>query len=136
MPMVRMSRFMASRATMGAAPVPVPPPMPAVMNTILMLSSKASWIFDKWVSASRFPTSGRPTGTESFAELHVVGHGRVLQRLASVLHTKKRTPSMRSRYMLPTALPPPPPTPITLMMEAEEGAFSFSGKVDEFVRHR
>ena len=34
-PTVRMPISRATRATTGAAPVPVPPPMPAVMNTIL-----------------------------------------------------------------------------------------------------
>ena len=33
-PTVRMPRSRAQRATNGAAPVPVPPPMPAVMNTM------------------------------------------------------------------------------------------------------
>ena len=38
MPTVRMSIAFASRAITGAAPVPVPPPMPAVMNTIFVPS--------------------------------------------------------------------------------------------------
>ena len=33
-PTVRMFRSRAMRAITGAAPVPVPPPMPAVMNTM------------------------------------------------------------------------------------------------------
>ena len=33
-PTVRMPRSRAALAMIGAAPVPVPPPMPAVMNTM------------------------------------------------------------------------------------------------------
>ncbi len=43
-PTVRMSRSRAMRAMTGAAPVPVPPPMPAVMNTM--------WTPSRWRSSS------------------------------------------------------------------------------------
>ena len=39
MPTVRMPRSCATSATTGAAPVPVPPPIPAVMKTIWELQS-------------------------------------------------------------------------------------------------
>ena len=38
-PTVRMPASRAISATTGAAPVPVPPPMPAVMNTMSVVSS-------------------------------------------------------------------------------------------------
>jgi len=50
---------LATRAITGAAPVPVPPPMPAVMNSMFapaiaaLISSTAS-------SAEALPTSGLP----------------------------------------------------------------------------
>ena len=54
---VRMPRSLAILATTGAAPVPVPPPIPAVMNTIsapVSTSVRASLLS----SAARVPTSG------------------------------------------------------------------------------
>ena len=41
-PIVSMPRSLATRAITGAAPVPVPPPIPAVMKTILVPSLKRS----------------------------------------------------------------------------------------------
>ena len=40
MPTVSLPMSLAMRAMMGAAPVPVPPPIPAVTNTILVSSGK------------------------------------------------------------------------------------------------
>ena len=58
MPTVRMPMLLAMPAMTGAAPVPVPPPMPAVTNAILVPSSSSrlmsSWVF----CASLRPTSG------------------------------------------------------------------------------
>mmetsp|Transcript_9824 Transcript_9824/g.26747 ORF Transcript_9824/g.26747 Transcript_9824/m.26747 type:complete len:201 (+) Transcript_9824:391-993(+) len=58
-PTVRMPISFASLATTGAAPVPVPPPIPAVTNTISAPVSAAaiSW----WLScAASSPSSGLP----------------------------------------------------------------------------
>ena len=56
-PTVRMPASRAISATTGAAPVPVPPPMPAVMNTMSVLSSAlAIWL--RLSSAALRPTSG------------------------------------------------------------------------------
>ena len=57
-PTVRMPASRAARAMTGAAPVPVPPPMPAVMNTMLEPSS-AIMISSRASSAAICPTSGR-----------------------------------------------------------------------------
>ena len=56
-PTVRMPISRATRATTGAAPVPVPPPMPAVTNSILV-PSKASRIWSSAASAASRPLSG------------------------------------------------------------------------------
>ena len=56
-PTVRSPASFAISATMGAAPVPVPPPMPAVMNTI-SASSRALAICPRLSSADLRPTSG------------------------------------------------------------------------------
>src|SRR6185312_13813998 len=124
-PTVRMPASRAARAITGAAPVPVPPPMPAVMNTMLapstdaMMSSSAS-------SAALRPTSGR----EPAPSPRVVCTPSWMRRsasdcciaCASVLQITKSQPTRFERIMLLTALPPAPPTPITVM----RGLSSFS----------
>ncbi len=42
MPMVSMPKSLATRAITGAAPVPVPPPIPAVINTMRVPSPSRS----------------------------------------------------------------------------------------------
>ena len=42
----------------GAAPVPVPPPIPAVMNNIFVLTPSTSIISSMASIAAFFPTSG------------------------------------------------------------------------------
>ncbi len=50
---------LATSATTGAAPVPVPPPIPAVMNTISVFSS--SFLISSLLSIAAFsPISGWP----------------------------------------------------------------------------
>ena len=58
MPIVNMPMRLASPAMMGAAPVPVPPPIPAVIKTIFVPSS-SNWCIKSMLdwAASR-PTSG------------------------------------------------------------------------------
>ena len=57
-PTVKMPFSLAICATTGAAPEPVPPPIPAVINTIFT-PSKASAILSLASSAAILPTSGR-----------------------------------------------------------------------------
>ena len=56
-PTVRMSISLDRSARMGAAPVPVPPPMPAVINT-MSVPSRALEIWVRLSSADWRPTSG------------------------------------------------------------------------------
>ena len=56
-PIVKIPLSFAIFATTGAAPDPVPPPMPAVMNTMFAPSSSRS-ISSRASSAANFPTSG------------------------------------------------------------------------------
>ena len=56
-PTVKIPCSLAASATIGAAPVPVPPPMPAVMNT-MWVSSSALVIWLRLSSADLRPTSG------------------------------------------------------------------------------
>ena len=57
-PTVSMSISFAILAMIGAAPVPVPPPIPAVMNTILVCVESRVVISSKLSCAAFFPTSG------------------------------------------------------------------------------
>ena len=117
MPMVSMPCSRAMRATTGAAPVPVPPPMPAVMNTILVLSVNRSAIFSSLSKAAWRATEGTlpaPSPVSPISSL--LGTEEFLSACSSVLHTQNDTFSMFWLYMCCTALLPPPPTPITFMM--------------------
>ena len=114
-PTVRIPISRAMRAITGAAPVPVPPPMPAVMKSMcapsiaVRISSAAS-------SAASRPRSGTPP-----APRPVIPSGMTQcawlpsSTCASVLAQMNSTPRTALLIMWLTALPPPPPTPMTLM---------------------
>ena len=113
--MVFITAGMGGGTGTGAAPVPVPPPMPAVMNTMCAPSSM-SRMRPSASSAAALPASGLlpapspvvPSWTSCCA----------LERLsacASVLAQMNSTPCTPSAIMCSTQLPPPPPTPITLI---------------------
>ena len=110
-------RDFASRAMIGEAPVPVPPPIPAVIKTIFVSSSKMSSIASKSPSASARPVSGSPPAPSPGPSCRRSGTALLSSAFRSVLQTRKRTSWRPSQYMLATAFPPPPPTPITLMIE-------------------
>ena len=115
MPMVRMPFFLAMPATTGAAPVPVPPPIPAVTNTICVPSSSRCSICSAWSMAACCPLLGSPPAPRVPMAIFT-GTGDFDKACVSVLHTANVTLAMPSSYILPTAFCPPPPTPITLMM--------------------
>mmetsp|Transcript_8072 Transcript_8072/g.18422 ORF Transcript_8072/g.18422 Transcript_8072/m.18422 type:complete len:329 (+) Transcript_8072:388-1374(+) len=114
-------------ATTGAAPDPVPPPMPAVTKTmsepltIFAMSSLDS-------SAALLPTSGSPPAPSPRVTLapifNVLGALLLVKACASVLIDQKVTPIMFVSTMRLTALPPPPPTPMTLITHGEACAGS------------
>ena len=56
-PTVRMPASRAMSAIVGAAPVPVPPPIPAVMKTMSAFSRLLAMLL-RLSSALRLPTSG------------------------------------------------------------------------------
>lgn len=107
----------------GAAPVPVPPPIPAVMNTILVPSFNCSLISSILSSAASRARSGRLPAPSPCVMLRpscsFTGTGDSANAWLSVLQRTNVTSCMPSRYMWFTALPPPPPTPITLMIFGE-----------------
>ena len=119
MPTVRMPRSWATSATTGAAPVPVPPPIPAVINTICA-PFRALAISSLLSSAARWPTSGSapaPRPLVSFAPSCTFWVALLASSACwSVFMATNSTPCTPSSSMRFTALPPPPPTPITLML--------------------
>ncbi len=115
---VRIFISLATSATTGAAPVPVPPPIPAVMKTMSAPSRTSAIRSRSSIAASR-PTVGSapaPRPLVIFAPSWSVVFAEVLRSAcASVLAQMKSTPSTSADTMCWTALPPPPPTPITLI---------------------
>ena len=110
--------FLAMSATIGAAPVPVPPPSPAVMKTMSAPAS-AALISSRLSSADSAPTSGlapapRPLVT-SVPMWTFTSASDMASAWASVLMATNSTPRMPSSIMRFTAFVPPPPTPTTLM---------------------
>ena len=115
---VRMPISLASEAMTGAAPVPVPPPRPAVTKTMSAPSS-ASIILSESSSAARRPMSGfapapRPLVRRT-PSCSLTLARESLSACTSVLAVMNSTPSTRAAIIRLTALPPPPPTPMTLM---------------------
>ncbi len=102
----------------GAAPVPVPPPMPAVTNTMSAPSS-ISAIRLASSSAALRPTSGcapapRPRVSEPPSWIFS-GARFSASACVSVLAAMNSTPSSPAWIMVFSALPPLPPTPTTLI---------------------
>mmetsp|Transcript_25255 Transcript_25255/g.45736 ORF Transcript_25255/g.45736 Transcript_25255/m.45736 type:complete len:263 (+) Transcript_25255:819-1607(+) len=113
---------LAISLTTGAAPDPVPPPMPAVTKhksvpaTMAIISSRLS-------SAANRPTSGSPPAPRprvTAAPILSTCAPLALDRpsaCASVLMAQNSTPATIVSSILSTALVPPPPTPSTLMTQ-------------------
>ncbi len=109
----------AASAITGAAPVPVPPPMPAAMKHMFAPSSARS-ISLTVSSAAALPTSGRAPAPNppvmsgpSWIRCSAMEFDRAC---ASVLATMNSTPSILASIMLAIALPPAPPTPTTTIL--------------------
>ena len=124
---VRMPASCARRATTGAAPVPVPPPMPAVINTISAPFSAAS-ISSLFSSALFSPTSGllpAPRPLVSFAPIWILVVAlELFSAFASVLTAIYSMSCTSEDAMQFSAFPPPPPTPITLIFTSGSNASS------------
>ncbi len=117
-PMVSAPSLRAMDATTGAPPVPVPPPSPAVTNT-MSAPLRTSSISSRWSSAALRPTSGfapapsprvssRPTSSLTSASL-------ISSACASVLIAMNSTPRRPTSIIRLTAFTPPPPMPTTLI---------------------
>ena len=96
-----------------AAPVPVPPPMPAVMNTMCRLLMRISSITSSAARDFRlWPPEGLPSPDAHLDYTLRLGRG---QCLSVCVDTTNSTPSRPDSIMLFTALPPAPPTPNTVI---------------------
>ena len=125
-PTVRAPCSLATRATTGAAPVPVPPPIPHVTNTMSApLSNCAS--SSTFSSAAASPTSGLAPAPRPFVIFSpicsVVGALLLLSTCASELTDMNSTPPMFSSIILFTALFPAPPTPTTIIFATASLSF-------------
>ncbi len=119
MPTVSRPRSRAMRATTGAAPVPVPPPIEAVMNTMSVSSVKrrsmsAALSSAAWKAFSGMFPAPRPLVTVGPMRT-LVGTGERRRACWSVFITTNDTHWIFCLNMWLTALLPPPPTPITII---------------------
>jgi len=93
MPTVRIPSSLAIEAITGAAPVPVPPPIPAVMNSIWVFFSRISLIRSILCQADSLPTEGNdPAPSPLSPNWILVGTGEDSIAWASVLQIMKSTP--------------------------------------------
>src|SRR5450830_324302 len=112
-------RFLrAISAITGEAPVPVPPPMPAVMNT-MSAPARVSSSMSRLISAARSPTMGLPPAPNRFIALPPMGILWVASDISrawiSVFTATKSTPRIPASIIRLRALLPPPPTPTILI---------------------
>src|SRR6266705_1222645 len=118
MPMVRAPKSRAIWEIIGAAPVPVPPPMPQVTNTRSAFWRECS-TSSRFSSMAWRPISGRapaPNPRVSFLPICTFTSALLLSRAcASVFTEMNSTPWSPSSTMRFRALPPPPPTPTTFI---------------------
>ena len=127
-PTVRIPSSFDISATAGAAPVPVPPPIPHVTNTI-SAPFIISVISSRFSSAAAFPTSGfapAPRPLVSFSPIwrHVAELQFIRCCLSVFIHINS-TPFIPSCIILFTALFPPPPTPTTIILAVISESFVF-----------
>ena len=121
-PIVRAPISFAIEATIGAEPVPVPPPIPAVTKTMLA-PFKILEIFSLSSCAAFSPISGSPPAPSpcvSFCPIASLEAAFERPRAClSVFKAMNSTPFMFASIMRFTAFEPPPPQPITLIIVGE-----------------
>ena len=115
-PTVRMPNSREICEITGAAPVPVPPPIPPVMNTISAPSNRDVMASRSASIASRptveFAPAPRPL-VRFFPTWIFCSEGLLSRSWASVLMAMKSTPCIPDVIIRVTAFPPAPPTPTT-----------------------
>ena len=126
-PTVKAPTSLAHSATTCAAPVPVPPPIPAVTKTMSAPRRDSSnWSLDS--SAAFSPTSGlapAPRPLVSFSPIWIrLGAFESNKAWASQFTEINSTPWTPAEIIRLTALLPPPPTPITFILAKFSKLFS------------
>ena len=116
MPTVKAPSSRAIFATTGAAPEPVPPPSPAVTNT--MSDPRSVRLIESYASSAALrPISGSaPEPSPSVSSLPMwifVGASHIWSCWMSVLTAMKSTCVIPASIMRSTAFRPAPPTPTT-----------------------
>ena len=118
-PIVNIPISFAQDATIGAAPVPVPPPIPAVTNT-MSAPLRASVISALLSSAAWAPMSGlapAPSPLVIFSPIWIFDAAFDKSKAClSVFTAMNSTPFIPESTILFTAFVPAPPTPITLIV--------------------
>ena len=115
-PTVKTPISLAICATLGAAPVPVPPPIPAVMKTISApsINDFTASLSDSIASLPISDFAPAPSPLVRFLPICILFSAALFSRsCASVFITIKSTPFIPAWIILLTAFPPAPPTPIT-----------------------
>ena len=108
-------------ATTGAAPVPVPPPMPAAMNS-KSTPCKRSFILSLLSSAAFMPTSGlapAPRPFVSFSPIAILFSSLTFDNIRACLSVFTEINSAEvtpASIILLTALFPAPPMPATIIL--------------------
>lgn len=116
-PTVRQPATLAHSATTGAAPEPVPPPMPATTKTrsaprtIALISATLSSAANRPIAGS--PPAPSPRVTSRPICTCLEPRADASSACASVLMQKHSTPAWPMRIIRVIALLPPPPTPRT-----------------------
>ena len=120
---VRIFKSRAIFAITGAAPVPVPPPIPAVINkrsVPLIISVRISLLS----SAAALPTSGSapaPSPLVNCVPICILfSQGESARICESVLTTTYSAQLIRASIILLMALLPAPPTPMTFILALPE----------------
>ena len=118
-PTVSIPISLANSAMIGAAPVPVPPPIPAVMNN-MSVPSNMCLIFSFASSAASLALSGSAPAPNPFVALSpkciLWLAFDISKSCESVFAATKSTPLIPLSIMSLIAFPPAPPTPITLIV--------------------
>ena len=132
-PTVKIPMSLASFATTGAAPVPVPPPMPQVTNTI-SAPLIAALISSALSCAAFSPISGLAPAPRPFVSFSPIwisfGALHNCKACLSVFTPMKSTPVMFSSIILFTALLPAPPTPTTMIFAADSASLVLISNTD------
>mmetsp|Transcript_44920 Transcript_44920/g.95562 ORF Transcript_44920/g.95562 Transcript_44920/m.95562 type:complete len:307 (-) Transcript_44920:95-1015(-) len=135
MPTVRHPACFASSATTGAAPEPVPPPMPAVTKIMSTPCTSSSISAAASIAEAR-PTAGTPPAPRprawflpscivaSAAEAESAWMSVLQATYSRKVERSTPGPSCTIRLMV---LPPPPPTPITLIVHGESPGAAYAG---------